>query len=301
MKAETTRAVPERDVAAAPPAGKKRPAAGLLILPGLVLLFFFFIMPYANMLYISFLTRAFDEPYYHILTISNYERVVTDPFNWEIIGITFWFAVVTALITLVLSFPIAYYMARSPSGRKGFLLALVLAPLLVGVVVRSYGWMILLADTGLVNQLLMGLGFPRQQLMYNELGVWIGLVHIYMPFMVISLMNALSDIDPDLEKASRSLGASGWTTFWRVVWPLSLPGVAAGTVLVFVLAVSAYVIPALLGGYNVLTAPLLIVQTVMDLFNWPLGSALAMVLFAVTVGAIFLYTKLLNRAMRGLS
>jgi putative spermidine/putrescine transport system permease protein len=282
-------------------ATRRRQPFWLLVLPGLILLFLFFVLPYANMLYISFLTRAFDEPYYHILTLDNYRRVVTDPFNWEIIGLTFWFAIVTAVITLVLSFPIAYYMARSPSTRKGFLLGLVLAPLLVGVVVRSYGWMILLADTGLVNQFLTWIGVGRQRLMYNQLGVWIGLIHIYMPFMVISLMNAISDIDPDLEKASRSLGASSWTTFWRVVWPLSLPGVAAGTVLVFVLAVSAYVIPALLGGYNVLTAPLLIVQTVMDLFNWPLGSALAMVLFAVTVGTIFMYTKLLNRAMRGLS
>lgn len=284
-----------------PPAARRHQPFWLLVFPGLILLFFFFVLPYANMLYISFLTRAFDEPYYHIFTLDNYRRVVVDPFHWEIIGLTFWFAIVTAAITLVLSFPIAYYMARSPTTRKGVLLGLVLAPLLVGVVVRSYGWMILLADTGLINQFLIWIGVGRQRLMYNQLGVWIGLIHIYMPFMVISLMNAISDINPDLEKASRSLGASPWKTFWRVVWPLSLPGVAAGTVLVFVLAVSAYVIPALLGGYNVLTAPLLIVQTVMDLFNWPFGSALAMVLFAVTVGAIFIYIKVLNRAMRGLS
>jgi putative spermidine/putrescine transport system permease protein len=274
--------------------------AGLLLLPGLVVLFLFFVLPYANMLYISFLTRAYDEPYYHVFTLENYARTLTDDFNWEVIGLTFWFAGVTALITLVLSYPVAYYMARSPSRRKGVLLALVLAPLLVGVVVRSYGWMILLADTGLVNQFLTWIGIGRQRLMYNQTGVWIGLIHVYMPFMVISLMNAISDIDPELEKASRSLGASTWTTFWRVVWPLSLPGVAAGAVLVFVLSVSAYVIPTLLGGYNVFTAPLLIVQTVMDLFNWPLGSAMAMVLFALTVAAITVFNRLIGRATKGL-
>lgn len=285
----------------APSPSIRRHLPGALVLPGLILLFFFFVLPYANMLYISFLTRAYDEPYYYIATLENYSRVVTDPFNWEIIGITFWFAIVTALITLVLAFPLAYYMARSPSRRRGILLALILAPLLVGVVVRSYGWMILLADTGLINQFFQWAGIGQRRLMYNQTGVWIGLVHIYLPYMVISLMNAISSIDPDLEKASRSLGASGWKTFWRVLWPMSLPGIAAGTVLVFVLSVSAYVIPSLLGGYNVLTAPLLIVQTVMDLFNWPLGSALAMILFAVTVLTIFLYNRLIARATKGLS
>lgn len=272
-----------------------------LLLPGLALLFFFFALPYANMLYISFLTRDFVEPYVHVFTLDNYERVVTDPFNWEIIGSTFWYGLVTAFVTLVLAYPVAYFMARSPGRRKGVLLAMVLAPLLVGVVIRSYGWMILLADTGLVNQFLEWVGIGRQRLMYNMTGVWIGLIHVYLPYMIISLMNALTNVDPELEKASRSLGASPWTTFWRVVWPLSLPGVAAGSVLVFVLTVSAYVIPSLLGGYNVLTAPLLIVQAVMDLFNWPLGSALAMVLFAVTVGAVALFNRTMARAMKGLA
>jgi putative spermidine/putrescine transport system permease protein len=274
---------------------------GLLLLPGLIVLFLFFVLPYANMLYISFLTRAYDEPYYHVFTLENYGRVLSDPFNWEVMGLTFWFAVVTALVTLVLSYPMAYFMARSPSRRKGVLLALVLAPLLVGVVVRSYGWMILLADTGLVNQFLIWTGIGRQRLMYNTTGVWIALIHVYMPFMVISLMNAISAIDPELEKASRSLGGSAWTTFWRVMWPLSLPGVAAGAVLVFVLSVSAYVIPTLLGGYNVFTAPLLIVQTVMDLFNWPLGSAMAMVLFALTIAAIAVFNRIVARATKGIS
>jgi putative spermidine/putrescine transport system permease protein len=283
-------------------AGRERDLRSwLLLLPGLLVLFLFFVLPYANMLYISFLTRAYDEPYYHVPTLANYANVLSDAFNWEIFGITFGFAVVTAAITLALSYPVAYYMARSPSRRKGILLALVLAPLLVGVVVRSYGWMILLADTGLVNQFLDWSGIGSRRLMYNYTGVWIGLIHVYMPFMVISLMNALADVDPELEKASRSLGASSWTTFWRVVWPLSLPGVAAGTVLVFVLSVSAYVIPSLLGGYNVLTAPLLIVQAVMDLFNWPLGSALAMVLFVLTVGAIALFNRFMARSMKGIA
>jgi ABC-type spermidine/putrescine transport system, permease component I len=252
------------------------------------------------MLAISFMERSYEEPYVFVGTLEHYAWVLQDGFNWEIMGLTFGFASVTALATLILGYPLAYFMARSRSRTRGILLALVLAPLLVGVVIRSYGWMILLADTGLVNQFLEWIGIGTLNLMYNETGVWIGLIHIYLPFMIISLMNSISGIDPELERASRSLGASGWTTFWRVTWPLSLPGVAAGATLVFVLGVSAYVIPTLLGGYNVLTSPLLVVQMVIDLFNWPLGSAMAMVLFAATIGVIIAFNAVMGRATRRL-
>lgn len=276
--------------------------AGLLLLPAGALLLFFFVLPYANMLYISFLEPAKDAPYHPVFTLGNYLKAVGDPFHWQVLGKTMGYALLTTVLTLLMGYPLAYHMARSSSRVKGFLLMLLLSPLLVGVVIRSYGWMILLADTGLVNQLVQALGLAEKplKLMYNQFGVMVGLVHVYLPFMVLSLAGTLQGIHPDLEKASRSLGAGAWRTFWRVTWPLSLPGIFSGSILVFVLSVSAYVIPALLGGHNVLTAPLLVVQTLMDAFNWPLGSAMAMVLFVTTVGVIWLYVKLMNRAMRGL-
>jgi putative spermidine/putrescine transport system permease protein len=199
------------------------------------------------------------------------------------------------------SYPLAYHMARASSRIKGLLMIMLLAPLLVGIVVRSYGWMILLADQGLINQAATGLGIGPFQLMYNETGVMIGLVHIYMPFMVLSLLGSLQSIDPDVERAARSLGAGSWQTLRRVTWPLSLPGVTSGTVLVFVLTVSAYVIPSLLGGYRVLTLPLLVVQTVSELFDWPAGSAMALIFFAITIAIVALYLKLMDRAMRGVA
>lgn len=155
--------------------------------------------------------------------------------------------------------------------------------------------MILLADTGLVNQILEGVGRSSIKLMYNDVGVLIGLVHVYVPFMVLSLLGPLQGIEPDLQRASRSLGAGPWTTFWRVTWPLSLPGVVSGTVLVFVLAVSSYVIPSLLGGFTVLTVPMLVIRTVTELFNWPVGSAFALVFFAITIGLVWMYLSLMNR------
>lgn len=273
----------------------------LLLLPALVLLGVFFIGPYLYLLYVSFMTQTKSAAYLPVFTFANYLETVRDPFNWKIIGRTLRYGVTTTLVTLVLAYPLAYHLSRASSRVKGYLMMLLLSPLLVGIVIRSYGWMILLADGGLVNQAARVLGLGPFKLMYNETGVLIGLVHIYLPFMVLSLAGSLQNIDPDIERAARSLGASPWRTFWRITWPLSLPGVTSGTVLIFVLTVSSYVIPSLLGGYKVLTVPLLVVQTVSELFNWPLGSAFAMLFFAITVVAVGAYIRLMNRAMRGLS
>jgi putative spermidine/putrescine transport system permease protein len=280
----------------------RRRAQTLLAVPALALLLFFFVLPYANMLYISFMTQGKEGPYDNVPTLANYLKTLSDPFNWKVLGRTMWYGTLTTGITLVLGYPMAYHMARASSRVKGLLMMLLISPLLVGVIIRSYGWMILLADKGLINTTLLHWGLIAQplKLMYNPFGVMVAMVHIYLPFMVLSLTGNLQSIHPDLEMAGRSLGAGAWRTFWRITWPLSMPGVFTGSLLVWVLAVSAYVIPALLGGYNVITAPMLVVQTVMDKFNWPLGSAQAMVLFLGTALVVWLYVKVMNRAMRGL-
>lgn len=283
--------------------GKRRSSSSpiLLLLPALLLLGVFFVGPYLYLFYMSFMTQTKGAPFLPFFTLANYLEVLRDPFNWKIIGRTLQYGVVTTLVTLLLSYPLAYHMSRASSRVKSYLLIMLLSPLLVGIVIRSYGWMILLADLGLINQAAAALGFGPFKLMYNETGVMIGLVHIYMPFMVLSLTGSLQTIDPDVERAARSLGAGAWRTFWRVTWPLSLPGITSGTVLVFVLTVSSYVVPSLLGGYKVLTVSLLVVQTVSELFNWPLGSALAMVFFVITVTLVGLYLRLMSRVMRGVA
>ena len=265
-----------------------------LALPAILLVLVFFVVPYLNLAYISFLTPSRRSAYLRVFTIDNYRAVILDRFTWQVVWHTFWLGVVTTAVTLLLSYPLAYHLARASRATKGLLMILVISPLLVGVLIRTYGWMIILADTGLINQLLNRLHRPSVQLMYNDLGVIIGLVHVYVPFMVLSLAGPLGGIDPDLERAARSLGAGRWKTFWRVTWPMSLPGVAAGTVLVFVLAVSSYVIPSLLGGFTVLTVPILVIRTVTELFNWPAGSAFALLFFALTLFLVWLYSRLLN-------
>jgi putative spermidine/putrescine transport system permease protein len=283
-----------------PEPASRRPGMPLfLLLPAFILLGLFFVVPYLNLFYMSFMTHDPSATYIRDVTFENYSETLRDTFVWRVIWQTLQFGFLTTFATLILSYPLAYHMARARSQIKGFLMIMLLAPLLVGIVIRSYGWMIILADNGLVNQLANELGVGPFSLMYNKTGVMIGLIHIYMPFMVLSILGSLQGIDPDLERAARSLGAGSWKTLLRVTWPLSLPGVTSGAVLVFVLTVSAYVTPSLLGGYRVLTVPLLVVQTVQELFNWPLGSALAIVFFVITIGIVAIYLRMMDWVMKG--
>jgi len=255
-----------------------------LVAPALAVVVVFFILPYANLLLMSFFAPAKARPYDPVLTVGNYTAALGDSFQWWILWRTLKLGILTTLFALVLGYPLAWNLARASGRMKGLLLVLLLSPLLVGVVIRSFGWMVILADNGLANSLLKtsGLAPDGVQLMYNELGVLVGTVHIYLPFMVLSISGTLQNIAPDLEMAARSLGASGATAFRRIIFPLSLPGVFAGCLLVFVLAVSSYVIPVLLGGFKVITTPLLVVQTAIDVNNWPGAAAQAVVLFAAS-------------------
>ena len=281
----------------------RRGAAWLLIAPAVALVVVLFVLPYANLLVMSFFTPATATPYEPVVTLRNYQIALADAFQWRVLWRTLELGFLATVATLVLGYPLAWNLARASGRRKAALLVLLLSPLLVGVVIRSFGWMVLLADQGLINSLVRrsGLAPGGFKLMYNEFGVLVGTVHIFLPFMVLSIAGALENIAPDLPLAARSLGASSTKVFWRIVMPLSLPGVFAGCLLVFVLTVSSYVIPVLLGGFKVITTPLLVVQTAIDVSNWPGAAAQAVVLFAASLVCIAIYVLLMNRAMRGLS
>ena len=277
--------------------------AWLMIAPAVALVVVLFIVPYANLLVMSFFTPATATPYEPVVTLGNYKVALADAFQWRVLLRTLKLGFLATIATLVLGYPLAWNLARASGRAKAALLVLLLSPLLVGVVIRSFGWMVLLADQGLINSVLRrtGLAPGGLQLMYNEFGVLVGTVHIFLPFMVLSIAGALQNIAPDLPLAARSLGASATKTFWRIIVPLSLPGVFAGCLLVFVLTVSSYVIPVLLGGFKVITTPLLVVQTAVDVSNWPGAAAQAVVLFLASLACIAVYVGLMNRAMRGLA
>jgi putative spermidine/putrescine transport system permease protein len=174
--------------------------------------------------------------------------------------------------------------------------------LLVGIVIRCYGWMILLADRGLINATLVERGWLTKPLplMYNRFGVTVALVHVFLPFMVLSLTGVLKRIDPYALEAAMTLGASPRRAFLEVTLPLSLPGILAGSLLVFSLAISSFVVPVLLGGFKVQVLPMIVYEQVLSVFDWPFGAANAFVLLVISIALIALYIRVTERALRGI-
>jgi putative spermidine/putrescine transport system permease protein len=280
-------------------------ASLLLVVPTLAFLIAFLLLPYLNMVVMSFRTPSTRQVFAPGFTAANYLDALLDPdlYYLRILWDTMALGVMTTAICLVLGYPVAYHLARSRSRFKGILYAFILSPLLVGVVVRCYGWIIILANNdGLINNTLRRLGLIETYLplMYNTFGVSIGLVHIFLPFMILPVLGAIQSIDPALEEAAQSLGASRLRTMLRVVLPLSLPGVQAGSVLVFVLTISSYVTPILLGGFKVVIMSTLVVQQLLDAMLWPFGAALAFLLSISGGLVVYLYLKGTSYLMRGL-
>jgi putative spermidine/putrescine transport system permease protein len=264
----------------------KRMGPWLLIAPAAILIGVFLVLPYLNIIVMSFRVPGLGTPYAQGFTTGNYAKFFSDYFYIGQVINTLLIGFVTTFLCLVLGFPVAWQLARGNSRFRALGYGLVLSPLLVGIVIRSFGWTILLGNNGLINRTLTNLGVidGPLPLMYNALGIVIALVHVFLPFMILPIMSAIQGIDPSLESAARSLGASKATAFRRITLPLSLPGIQAGCILVFVLSLSAYVTPSLIGGLRVKTMAVTVVDALIDTFQWPFGSALALVL-AVT-GAI---------------
>jgi len=268
-----------------------------LIAPSALLFALFFFLPMGLMAMISLLTgNPVVQPNVDFTT-KYYRRILDDTYYFEVIWTTIRIGLVTTLVALAIGYPLAHWMARIKS-RTGhaLLLMAVLAPMLTGIVVRTFAWMTLLSDKGVVNQTLMSLGVIGQplKLMYTETGIVVGLVHIYVPFMVLTLTGVIGRIDERLEQAAENLGASPLRAFLEVTLPLSLPGILAGSLLVFALAISAYVTPILLGGFQIMTLPILIYQQISANFNVGFAAALGIVLLMLSLGLVVAYNRALG-------
>jgi len=273
----------------------------LFALPAVLMVALFVLIPYLNIAVMSFRTPSPTAIYGPGFTIENYTRVLTDSLYLGLLKDTLLFAVATTSICLVVGFPVAFHLARTNSRWRGLLYAGVLSPLLTGVVIRCFGWIVLLANNGLINQLLGLAGLGPYRLMYNPVGVTIALVHVFLPFMILPIMNSVQSIDPRLGEAARTLGASRARSFARVLLPLSMPGIQSGVILVFVLSASAYIIPMLLGGGQVSTMPTVVVQQLMGSLLWPFGATLALVLSLTALALVGLFGALTRRSMRGVA
>lgn len=270
----------------------------LLITPLALVLAGFFIAPVLMLLPMSFgqsipgagIAKG-------VWTLENYTRIITDDFYREVIGRTLSLGLIVTAATFVLGYPLAYLIARGPERWRVPLILLVVFPMLLNLVVRSFGWIALLANRGLVNNLLIQFGLidAPLKLMFNLTGVMIGLTHIYLPFMVLMLVAAIRNVPRDVEAAAATLGSSRLHVFASVTLPLSAPGILAGSILVFVLTISALVTPRMLGGPTYRVMSTLIFDEYMQLLDWPSGSALAFTLTLMAVGIIWLSSRLAKK------
>lgn len=227
-------------------------------------------------------------------TAENYTRIVTDSFYREVIWRTLGLGLAVTFACLLLGYPLAYLIVRGPVRWRVPLILLVVFPMLLNLVVRSFGWIVLLSNKGLVNNLLIDLGIVSAplKLIYNLVGVMIGLTHIYLPFMVLMLVAAIRNVPADVEAAASTLGSSRGHVFTSVTLPLSMPGILAGSILVFVLTISALVTPRMLGGPTYKVMATVIYDEFMQLLDWPSGGALAFVLMAMTLLMIWASSRL---------
>jgi len=230
-------------------------------------------------------------------TLENYTKFFADPYYRDVFLTTVGVAALCTVLALVLGFPVAYFLARTDSRHKSLYVILLVFPLMVGSVVRAAGWMVILGNAGIVNAVLKRLGLIDQslQLMYTPTAVVVGTTAVVMPYLILTLQSVLEGMDFSVEEAARNLGADFFTTFRRVVLPIAAPGVAAGTMLVFILCMNAYATPVLLGGTGLtMMAPALYDQ-ITRASNWPFGAAMALILVCATLLLALLSNWLIHR------
>lgn len=235
-------------------------------------------------------------------TLQNY-RELLDPYFIRVIFNTLLYAAGSAFITVVVAFPVALFLARTSSdfARRSVLVCIML-PMLISLLVQSFGWMAILGPDGLVNRMLGAiLGIERPlQLLFNGTGVMLGLIQTALPLAVLPMVSSLGQVSPQLEEAAGVLGASRWRVYAEIIVPLAWPGIAAGTMLVFGFNAGAFVVPLLLGGLKVTTVALAISDQMGTLLNWPLGSALSVVLIVIATTMQLAYRSL-GRSRNNLS
>ncbi|MVT66079.1 ABC transporter permease subunit [Bradyrhizobium pachyrhizi] len=269
-----------------------RPASLILALPLIVLLGFAFLVPVAKLLLGSVFTPT--------ATAEHYLRIVHEPLFLRILLRTVRTAAIVTLLAFLLGYPVALVMSRLGGRAAMIVAACVLIPLWTSVLVRSYAWIVLLQRTGIVNSALLYWGLIDQplKLIYTEGAVIVAMTHVLLPYMILPIFSSLRSIPPELDRAATNLGAGPWTSFLAVTLPLSLPGVYAGAIMVFILSLGFYVTPALVGGPQNLTIATLIAQQTTELLNWPFAGALAGVLLAVTLGLVAAFRRSLRVGKR---
>ncbi len=269
----------------------------VLIMPAVLLLALVFVAP----LIWFFVTTLADigtpaEIVSHAWAVITSKAVVTALVN------TNWISLLVTLLVLLISYPLAYYLANSRGMRFTLVLFCIVMPYFTSVIVRTYSWMVLLGRNGIINQSLLQLGVIDQplELLYTQTGVLIGMVYVLLPYMVLTLFATMKGIDPSLMRAARGLGASGFYAFTRIYFPLSLHGVVSGSLIVFILSIGFFITPALMGGPTDVMIAMLIERSVEILFDWTSAAIMSLMLLAATLVLYAIYYRLTDvRRMMG--
>ncbi|CAM5200024.1 ABC transporter permease [Bosea thiooxidans] len=278
-------------------ASPKRRAPYLLSLPALLFFAALLVTPLAMIAGLSF--QAFDLNTGQIggLTLGNYADTLGDPYYHTIFLRTVGIGLATTAICILIGAPEAYFLSRMRAPWRSIFLIVTLSPLLISVVVRTLGWALLFGRNGVINQVLAALGLASGPIpmLYTVQGVVIALVHVAVPFMVISVWAALQRLDPKVIRAASSLGASELTIFRRIVLPQIVPGILSGSLIVFALAASAFATPAIIGGRQLKVVATATYDEFLGTLNWPLGAAIAIVLLIVNAAIMLTYNRIVER------
>ncbi|MEK1939247.1 MAG: ABC transporter permease, partial [Pseudomonas sp.] len=258
------------------------------------------VLPCLLVLVYSFVERGAYGGIDWTFTWDNYARAF-DPLYLGILLKSAKIAALATLFAVLIGYPAAYAIARAPRHRQPVYLFLVMLPFWSNYLIRTYAWIVLLNREGLLNKLAATLGYSGEpiSLLYTESSVVLGLVYNYIPFVILAIYSSLSRINGELWEASRDLGASGWMTFRRIILPLSVPGIAAGSVFVFVLSIGNFITADLLGGKQVQMVGNLIYSQFLTARDWPFGSALSFILIAIMLLLLFVQALLARRAAEG--
>lgn len=259
-----------------------------LAVPGIAFLLIFFLVPVARLMGLSL-----EDADTGAMTASHYARIFETDVYFRVLLITFRIAGLTTLFSLLLGYPLAYWLSRLPDRTRGTMILLVMVPFWTSYLVKSFAWVIVLGRTGIINQIGLGTGVLSQplELLHNELGVMIGMVHAMVPLAILTMLPVMTGIDRRLTQASGTLGATPAKGFWLVYFPLSLPGAAAAGLLTFISSLGFFIVPALLGGrQQTMLAQLIIVQ-VQEILNWAFAGALAAMMLAAALVTCWLYDR----------
>lgn len=269
---------------------KERLALFCLCSPALLLVLVIMIVPVGWLFWLSFVGESGG------FSLENYQRMVSSSSYVQVFKLTFQVSILTTLICVLIGYPLAYFLSQLSTRMAGLFLITVLVPFWTSLLVRTYAWLVLLQRQGLINHWGMELGLWSEplSLVHNMTGTLVGMVHIMLPFLVLPVYGAMRSINKDYLKAASNLGASPMLVFWRVFLPLSLPGLFAGMLMVFILCLGFYVTPAILGGGKIILVSMRIASNIELFVNWGAASALGVLLFVLTILILYVVSRLIR-------